>query len=77
MHEVMIRFRFVSRNQTMECSLDERLSLNDNFLLLKQIGDLRAETCEIYDPRKKIFLNKDIPLREFTISHFILLYVFE
>ena len=76
MHEIMIRFRFIACDRTLECALDERLSFEQNFRLLEQISDVRCENIAIYDPEKKIFLNKDLPLSEFNICRFILLYVF-
>ena len=76
MHEILIRFRFIARDMTIECVLDERLSFKENFSLLQQISDIDCRKIVIYDPEKKIFLKEDLPIKEFNIGRFILLYVF-
>ena len=76
MHEVLIRFRFIDCDKTIECALDERLSFRENFQLLEKISDINCMNIAIYDPEKKIFLNEDLPLKQFNICRFILLYVF-
>ncbi|MBQ1567992.1 MAG: hypothetical protein IIZ80_08910 [Erysipelotrichaceae bacterium] len=76
MHEVLIRFRFVDADRTIECALDERLSFRDNFRLLEKISDVNIRDAVIYDPEKKIFLSEDLPLEQFNICRFILLYIF-
>ena len=76
MHEIMIRFRFISDNRNLECAFDERMSFRENFSLLGEICDMDFKDIVIYDPEKKIFLNEDLPLIQFNICRFILLYVF-
>ena len=76
MYEVLFRLKFIKSNRVIECVFDERLSFNDNFRLLKELTKINDD-FEIYDPDKKIFLKKEIPIREFGISRFMLLYVFE
>ncbi|MBO7677305.1 MAG: hypothetical protein J6S49_07310 [Erysipelotrichaceae bacterium] len=76
MHEVLIRFRFIDCGKTVECALDERLSFRDNLILLEQILELNIREFAIYDPQKKIFLKEDVAIKEFNISSFILLYIF-
>lgn len=76
MHEILIRFRFIDTDKTIECALDERLSFRENFKLLEKISDINCEDIAIYDPEKKIFLDEDLPLKRFNICRFILLYVF-
>ena len=76
MHEILIRFRFVACDMSLECAFDERLSFKENFSLLEQLCDISCRDIAIYDPEKKIFLNEDLPLKEFNIGRFILLYVF-
>ena len=76
MYEVLFRLKFIKSNRVIECVFDERLSFKDNFRLLKELTKINDD-FEIYDPDKKIFLKKEIPIREFGISRFMLLYVFE
>ena len=76
MHEILIRFRFITEEKTIECALDERLSFRENFLLLKELSEIDCKEILIYDPQKKIFLAEDLPLKQFNICRFILLYVF-
>lgn len=76
MHEILIRFRFIATDENIECAFDERLSFRENFDLLKEISNVDCDDILIYDPVKKIFLNEDLPLKEFNICSFILLYVF-
>ena len=76
MHKVMIRFRIVKNGDIIETALDERLSFNDNFVMLREISDVELNRFEIYDPHKKIFLDRNIPLHSFGFNSFVLLHVF-
>ena len=76
MYEVAVRFKFVKENRVIECLLDNRLSFIDNFSNLKELIDEDINNFEIYDYKKSIFLNKDVPINNFEIKSFIQLYVF-
>ena len=56
--------------------LDERLSFKENFVLLKELIQVPLEDVKVYEPYKKIFLDRNIPLSEFHFSTFILLHLF-
>lgn len=76
MYEVAVRFKFVKESRVIECLLDNRLSFIDNFNNLKELIDEDINNFEIYDYKKSIFLNKDVPINNFEIKSFIQLYVF-
>lgn len=75
MHEVMIRFKLVRLNRIIEVSLDRRLSFSENLRYLEELEDLKLEGSEIYDPYKKVFLDRDLPLERFEIGYFITLHL--
>ncbi len=70
MHRILIRFRIVCTGEILEVSFDERLSFFQNMGLLNRILDPKIPDFRIYDPYKKIFLDRNIPLKEFRIETF-------
>lgn len=77
MNKIIIRFIFVKNNDILEVIFDQRLSFNDNFKLLNNINSyLFKEDNYIYDENKGVFLNKDIPLKDFNLYSGVLLSIF-
>ena len=76
MHKVMIRFKDVVSGKSIEVQLDDRLSFKDNFVILEEILDRDLKDDQVYDPHKKIFLDRNIPLSEFQFEGFIFLHLF-
>ena len=76
MHKVLFRLVDVSNKKTAEVSLDERLSFKENFKILEMILNMRLKEAMVYDPYKKIFLDRNIPLKSFGFKGFVLLYLF-
>lgn len=76
MYEVMIRFKIVRNNEYLEVCLDSRLSFKDNLKILSELIDMDLKDMNIYDPIKKMFLDKETPIAEFNINYFISLQLF-
>ena len=76
MHRKLFRFVEVTDMRVCEVALDERLSFTENLKLLERIIHRDLSSSEIYDPYKKIFLERNIPLKEFGFEGFTLLYLF-
>jgi hypothetical protein len=76
MNEVYLRLTDVVRQETVEVRFDRRLSFRENFSLLKQMIKRDYEEAEVYDPDKKIFLDRNIPLSEFEFAGFVRLHLF-
>ena len=75
-HDIQIRFRIVKNSRIIEASFDERLSFKDNLRLLSEICDEEIGNAEIYDPVKRIFLDKEVPLSSFSIQYYVSFYLF-
>ena len=75
-HEIPIRFRIVKNSHILEASFDGRLSFKDNLKILSEICDEEIGDAEVYDPMKKIFLDKEVPLSSFSINYYVSLYLF-
>ncbi len=76
MNEVYLRLTDVVRQETIEVRFDRRLSFRENFSLLKQMIKRDYEEAEVYDPDKKIFLDRNIPLAEYELTGFVRLHLF-
>lgn len=76
MFKIPIRFVSVKNNEIFEVNLDKRLSFDDNFKLLKELIKIDYKNFYIFDPIRKIFLRKDIPLLKFEIETFRMFYLF-
>ena len=76
MNEVYLRLVDVVRQETFEVRFDSRLSLHENFVLLKQMTGRDYENCEVYMPDKKIFLDRNISLAEYGSAGFVCLHLF-
>ena len=76
MHKLTVRMKDVRSGQIIEAGLDERLSFKENFALLKQMTEIPLDETRVYDPYKKIFLDRNIALLEFHFSSFVLLHLF-
>lgn len=76
MYQKMMRFKVIKDNRIFETILDERLSFTDNFKMLVNIDDYDLDGFKVYDPFKKMFLNCDIPIEEFAIKDFRIMYLF-
>lgn len=76
MHRIPFRLRFAESGIVIEAYLDERLSFAQNFSMLEEISSCRFGNCVIYEPNKKIFLEENIPLKEFRFSGFPCLLIF-
>ena len=76
MHEVMIRFRLVQSGRIIECLMDDRLDLKENLAILSDLTGEDISGSLVYDPIKKIFLDRNIPLSSFNMDYFMMLYLF-
>ncbi|MBQ6334788.1 MAG: hypothetical protein IJI46_06960 [Erysipelotrichaceae bacterium] len=76
MHRILVRIKNVKSNQTFEAYFDERLSLKDNLLLLEELCETGLSQALVYEPNKKIFLDRNIPLKDFGSNGFISLDIF-
>lgn len=76
MHEKLMRFKVIKDDRVFDAFLDERLSFLDNFKMLVHISDYDIDGCMVYDPYKKIFLNNEIPIEEFNINEYKMMFLF-
>ena len=76
MHRIPIRFRIVLTGEVLEVCFDERLSFLQNMEFLNRISEKKIPDFRVYDPYKKIFLDRNIPLKEFHIETFRLFLLF-
>ena len=51
-------------------------AFKENFKILETILNMRLKEAMVYDPYKKIFLDRNIPLKSFGFKGFVLLYLF-
>ena len=77
MNQVLIRFRKIKENEVMEVCFDERLSFKENLTLLKQINNEDHLKGRIYDPIKRVFLNRDVAISEFGFKGIVCLHLFD
>lgn len=76
MYDVLIRFKFIKNDYIFEAVLDSRLSFKDNFKLLQNIIDINIKNVKVYDPKNGVFLNRDIPIKQFDINYFVYFYLY-
>ena len=76
MNDVMIRLKNIKNSQIMELIFDKRLSFKENMKLLNMIKEEKIESFLIYDNKKRIFLDLDIPLERFNINGFMMFDIF-
>ena len=76
MYEKLLRFKVIKDDRVFDAFLDERLSFLDNFRMLVHISDYDIDGCMVYDPYKKIFLNNKIPIEEFNINEYKMMFLF-
>ena len=76
MHRLKVRMKDVKSSMIIEAALDERLSFRDNFKLLDEMLEISLESAQVYDPYKKIFLDRNIVIADFHFGSFILLHLF-
>ena len=72
----MIRLKNIKDSQIMELVFDKRLSFRANIKLLNLIREEKIESFLIYDNKKRIFLDLDIPLERFNINGFMMFDIF-
>ena len=73
---ILMRLIIVRNKKIIETYLDDRLSFKENFIYLQQLAGEDLSQAIVYDPIKKIFLDTDIPIRDYRIGYFILLELF-
>lgn len=71
-----MRFKVIKDGRVFDAYLDERLSFLDNFKMLVHISDFDLDGFRVYDPIKKIFLNNNIPIEDFNIKSYKMMYLF-
>lgn len=76
MYKIMIRLRMIKDNTVIETIFDSRLSFLDNMKLLNRISDYQIDDFAIYDPNKKLFLDRNSPVALFNINSFMMFDVF-
>ena len=72
----MIRLKNIKDSQIMELVFDKRLSFRANIKLLNLIREEKIESFLIYDNKKRIFLDLDVPLERFNINGFMMFDIF-
>ncbi|MBR4470855.1 MAG: hypothetical protein IKS54_06055 [Erysipelotrichaceae bacterium] len=75
MYKTIIRLKEVRTSSIIEAAFDTRLSFSENFTLLGQLLEIDLTNAQVYDPNKKIFLDRNIALSEFGFSRFIFLHL--
>ncbi len=76
MFKVPIRFVLVKSSEILEVKLDKRLSFEDNFKIIKKLIKTNYDNIYVFDPIRKIFLRRDLPLFNFEIETFRMFYLF-
>ena len=76
MHKVLLCFKVIRTGKILEVCFDDRLSFEENFRMLEKISETGFRKLIIYDPIKKIFLDRTIPLSEFNLKTLALFYLF-
>lgn len=76
MNEKLIRFKVIKDDRVFDAFLDDRLSFLDNFKMLVHISDYDLDGLMVYDPIKKLFLNNQVPIEEFNINDYKMMYLF-
>lgn len=76
MNEILIRFKLIKDNRVLDVFVDERLNFKANYKLLSNIVEIDRFDYKVYDPNKKIFLDNEVPIEEFNINSYLLLYLF-
>ncbi len=76
MSEILIRFKIVKSGKIIEARLDERLSFSSNLRYLSELAGEDLSEAKVFDPYKKIFLDRNIVLARFSIRRFITLHLF-
>lgn len=71
-----MRLKMVRNGRIIEVWLDERLSFNDNFAMLKDMTEEDLDDVRVYDPLKKIFLDRNVPLADYGFRGFMKLHIF-
>ncbi|MBR4461624.1 MAG: hypothetical protein IKS51_03490 [Erysipelotrichaceae bacterium] len=75
-NEILLRLMIMRNGKVYEAYLDERLSFRENFDYLQQLIGEDLSSAIVYDPNKKLFLDENVPLKEYRISFFMLLELF-
>ena len=76
MHKVLVRFKIIKNDEIIDVYLDDRLNLIDNLSIISSLIKIDMKNVKVYDPHKGIFLNRHLPIREFNINSYLLLYLF-
>ena len=76
MHRLTVRMKDVKSSMIIEAALDERLSFRDNFRLLEELLEIPLTDAQVYDPYKKIFLDRNIVISDVHFGSFMLLHLF-
>lgn len=75
-NEILLRLMIMRNKRIIEAYLDQRLSFKNNFVYLQQMTGEDLSEAIVYDPNKKLFLDENIPVKEYHISYFMLLELF-
>ena len=75
-NEILLRLMIVRNKKIIEACLDDRLSFKENFRYLQQLTGEDLSEAIVYDPIKKLFLDENIPIRDYRIGYFMLLELF-
>lgn len=76
MHQIMIRFKDIRNDRILELALDMRLSFKENMEMLKDFITYNCDELRIYDPQRKIFLDRNVPLEYYSFQSFMTFYLF-
>ena len=70
MNKVYIRLKCLSNNRVYEVIFDKRLSFKENLGLLSKIIGINLEDKYVYDYKRNLFLNMEMPIDRFNIGIF-------
>ena len=77
MYELLIRLFVIRENKVVEAIFDKRLSFNENFILLnKMVDNISFDTFHVYDPIRRIFLDKNRILKDMGTYSFMTFYLY-
>lgn len=75
MNSIIIRFYIVKENTFIDVKLDRRLSLIENFDLLKELAKINIKEFRIYDSENKAFIKLDCPIKNYHFHYFKKLHI--
>ena len=77
MYELLIRLFVTKENKIVETIFDKRLSYSENLILFnKMIENMTFHDFHVYDPIKRIFIDKNKVLDDMGVYSFMTFYLY-